>query len=127
MTRETARDLHLLAALLVLVGCCAGCVPEPEPEYCYRLGYDPEAWYCEGRAQFPADTVPDSEKGDHLPPVVLAPCTTDSECADAYPGTNGDPIPARPCDARTTPDLAACLAREARMDADRLTATDGED
>lgn len=63
MTRTQSRDLHLLAILLILAA-LLGCGFEPEPEYCYRsapttLG---EVWYCEGSAQYPHDTLPDTEK-----------------------------------------------------------------
>lgn len=61
--------LILLAAALL-----TGCIPEPQPDYCYRMGSTPTggvvAWYCEGRAQFPADTLPDNLKDEYQPPVV---------------------------------------------------------
>lgn len=63
--------MRYLLVILLLVGLLVGCVPAPEPDYCYRVGYSPEAWYCEGRAAFPADTLPDDLKDDHQPPVVF--------------------------------------------------------
>lgn len=107
---RTRKALRWLAWLTLLA--CTGCLPEPAPDYCYRVG-DPtnptyEAWYCEGRAQFPADTLPDDLKGKREP-VGLAPlpwterlcaadgsacwteahpaveCVTDSECEGLDP------------------------------------------
>lgn len=58
------KRLMLLAVLAV-----SGCVTEIEPDYCYRVGAvgQPEAWWCEGTAQFPADTLPDDLKGEQHP------------------------------------------------------------
>lgn len=86
------------AALVLTLSLLSGCsyflpTGESAPAYCYQIGTSTEAWYCDPGASFPADTVLDSEKDEHRPPVVLIPCITDSECAAAYPGTNGDPTP----------------------------------
>lgn len=62
------RLLLILLALVLLTGCAT----DPKPEYCYRWGSagPVEAWFCEGRAQFPADTLPDDLKDQFPPPVV---------------------------------------------------------
>jgi len=66
--------MNRLLLLLLAVALLTGCVTEPKPDYCYRWGETPTggvvAWYCEGTAQFPADTLPDDLKDKHQPPVV---------------------------------------------------------
>lgn len=71
------RTIKLLL-LLVVAALMAGCdqfFPDPveRPEFCYQWGSSPrgvQAWYCEGDAQYPADTIPDDLKDDYDPPVV---------------------------------------------------------
>jgi hypothetical protein len=64
----------LLAAVALLMG-CDQLFPDPDvrPEYCYRWGstaHGAQAWFCEGHAQYPADTIPDDQKDKYDPPVV---------------------------------------------------------